>query len=141
MLVDVTVRGGGGHREQPPGPFSIHDGGPLYRLGHALGHHHLGITLVLIAWAPLLIIAVVTSVGTGRLDPRFMDWAIQVRLLVAVPLLMAADLLLGILTRRAMPRTAITDPMSRRSMSSPSRAASCRSTSDDITIVRQRWSR
>src|SRR5438128_1531214 len=36
VLVDVTVRGGGGSRDQLLGPFSLHDGGPLYRLGISL---------------------------------------------------------------------------------------------------------
>jgi hypothetical protein len=102
VLVDVTVRGGGGRRDQPPGPFSLHDGGPLYRLGISLGHHHLGILLVLIAWAPLLVITMTTSAATGRFDDRFLNWSIQVRLLVALPLLLVADVVLGVFTRRAM---------------------------------------
>jgi hypothetical protein len=102
VLVDVTVRGGGGDRGQPAAPFSLHDGGPLYRLCHALGHHHLGILLLLLAWAPLLIISVATSLVTGRFDHRFMERSIQVRLLIGIPLLLAADLVLGLFTRRAM---------------------------------------
>jgi hypothetical protein len=102
VLVDVTVRGGGGGHDEPPGAFSLHDGGPLYRLCHSLGHHHLGILLVLVAWAPLLIISVVTSAVTGRFDHRFIERSIQVRLLVGIPLLLAADLVLGLFTRRAM---------------------------------------
>jgi hypothetical protein len=39
---------------------------------------------------------------TGRFDGRFMDWSVHVRLLVALPLLLMADVALGLFTRRTM---------------------------------------
>ena len=85
-----------------PGDFSLVLGGPLYQLfrrtslaGDALQLlHRRIIALVLLAWAPLLVLSVVEGRAWGdsvRL-PFLHDVELHVRLLLALPLLIVAEL-------------------------------------------------
>jgi len=58
------------------------------------------VLLVVLTWAPLLLLAAWTWRRTGRPEPGFADWAVQIRLLVSLPLLLLADPWLGLFTAR-----------------------------------------
>ena len=81
--------------------FSITKGGPLHwllvRLGHAGDERRLvlrrALAVVLITWLPLLLLSLVQGLAWGRLIkiPFLRDFAVNVRLLVAVPILVLAE--------------------------------------------------
>jgi hypothetical protein len=90
-------------------PFSLVDGGPLCRLFRRLGcvrpdgqtnYRKTALLIVAVAWGPLIVLALVESVMTGRTP--VMDWGIHARLLVAIPLLFQAEASLRMRTRRAI---------------------------------------
>jgi hypothetical protein len=84
------------------GHFSLVSGGPLYQLwrrtglaGEGMqGVHRRVLLVVLLTWAPLLLLSLVEgrAWGGGVLLPFLMDVETQVRLLIAVPLLILAEL-------------------------------------------------
>lgn len=65
----------------------------------------LGATLAL-GWAPIAVLGVVGWLVTGRLEPLVADLSVHVRLLVAVPLLVVADLALARQSRVTLRRLA-----------------------------------
>lgn len=80
----------------PDAPFSLTHGGPFYRL---IGRVHLRkpdgrtrtLALVLVLWVPF-VVATLIRAATGRgWDPTFLDLIAHVRLLIALPLLLAAE--------------------------------------------------
>jgi hypothetical protein len=81
--------------------FSITNGGPLHwllvLLGHAGDERRLvlrrALTAVLIAWLPLLLLSLMQGLAWGRQIeiPFLRDFAVNVRLLVAVPILIVAE--------------------------------------------------
>jgi hypothetical protein len=76
--------------------FSLHDGGPFYRLMVRL---HLlrasgrirGVWLAFASWLPLVIGEVVRIALGMQLDPTLLDLSVHVRLLVAVPIMLFAE--------------------------------------------------
>ena len=85
-----------------PAEFSLVLGGPLYQLlrrAHLAGDalqmlHRRIVVLTTVAWVPLLVLSVVEghAWGAGVALPFFHDVEAQVRLLVALPLLILAEL-------------------------------------------------
>jgi hypothetical protein len=81
--------------------FSITKGGPLHwllvRLGHAGDERRLvlrrALAVILITWLPLLLLSLVQGLAWGRLIkiPFLRDFPVNVRLLVAVPILVLAE--------------------------------------------------
>ncbi len=81
--------------------FSITDGGPLHwllvRLEHAGSERRLvlqrAFAVVLIAWLPLLLLSLMEGLAWGRRIeiPFLRDFAVNVRFLVAVPILILAE--------------------------------------------------
>lgn len=87
-----------------------HDKGPFERLLRALRirvdgprrvHRELE-CLVLFAWGPLLVIGVVESLLGEEWEPLLLDPSVHVRLLVTLPLLIAADAAIDALTAAAL---------------------------------------
>jgi hypothetical protein len=93
--------------------FSLVDGGPLYaslkRLGWTRADGRVdfvraSLMLVAIAWGPLLVAAVSAHLMT---DQSFaIEWGIHTRLLVAIPLLLCADVSLHARTRSVVAKFA-----------------------------------
>jgi hypothetical protein len=89
--------------------FSLVSGGPLYRLWQRAGLAGEGMqgaqrriaVMVLVTWAPLLLLSLAEgrAWGGGVVLPFLMDVEAHVRLLIAVPLLILAELM----THREMP--------------------------------------
>jgi hypothetical protein len=83
--------------------FSLVSGGPLYQLwrrarlaGEGMqGVQRRVLVLVLLTWAPLLLLSLAEgrAWGGGVLLPFLMDVETHVRLLIAVPLLILAELM------------------------------------------------
>jgi hypothetical protein len=81
--------------------FSLTQGGPFYRLqarfGRARGERariiHRALLAVLFAWLPLLVLCIVqgTALGKQVQVPFLRDFAVNVRFLVAVPILILAE--------------------------------------------------
>ena len=98
---------------QEPTDFSLVLGGPIYQLfrkSHLTGDalqllHRRLIAITFIAWSPLLILAAVSpSVGgVGRLS-FFQDVEVHTRFLLALPILVAAELIVHLRLRPAARR-------------------------------------
>ena len=81
--------------------FSITKGGPVHRLLVRLGHAgddrrlviRRALAAVLIAWLPLLLLSLMQGLAWGRQIqiPFLRDLAVNIRLLVALPILIAAE--------------------------------------------------
>ena len=79
-----------------PRAFSLHDGGPFYRLMRRL---HLvrrsgairGPMLALFAWVPLVAGEAARAVFGLRADPTLLDLSTHLRLLVAMPVMLASE--------------------------------------------------
>jgi hypothetical protein len=91
-------------------PFSLVSGGPTCRLlarlarGPAHETRRLAALLVAVSWGPLLAVAVAGRLVTGRIPSLFADFALQARLLLAIPLLLAAEPALAMRTGRCIER-------------------------------------
>jgi hypothetical protein len=86
--------------------FSLVDGGLLCGLMRRRGWTHpdgrldylrAGIVMVCVAWGPLLLAALSARLAAGHWIA--IDWGIHVRLLIAIPLLLRADVSLHVRTR------------------------------------------
>jgi len=86
--------------------FSLVDGGPLCALMRHFGwtlpngridYTRASIVAVAVAWGPLLVATLAARVMTGHFAK--IDWGVQARLLVAIPLLLRADASLHTRTR------------------------------------------
>jgi hypothetical protein len=86
--------------------FSLVDGGPLCALMRRLGWTHpdgrihrlrAGLVLVAVAWAPLLV--AMLAVRLSAPHSFAVDWSVHTRLLIAIPLLLRADVSLDMRTR------------------------------------------
>ena len=93
--------------------FSLVLGGPLFQLlrrfrleGDAMELlHRRIITSVLLTWVPLLILAVLGgSAGSGRRISFFQDIEVHARFLIALPILIGAELLVHLRIRTAVRR-------------------------------------
>jgi hypothetical protein len=93
----------------PMAPFSLVDGGPLCRMFRRLGwvrpdgrtnYRRVAVVVVALTWGPLIGVALVESVMTGRTPT--IDWGVHARLLVAIPLLLTAEASLHMRTRRTI---------------------------------------
>jgi hypothetical protein len=93
--------------------FSLVDGGPLYALFRRLGwtrpdgrldYVRASLMLVAFAWGPLLLGALYAHFRTDQ--SVAVDWGIHTRLLVAIPLLLRADVSLHARTRAVVARFA-----------------------------------
>lgn len=96
--------------------FSLVDGGPTISLMRRLGwtrpdgridYLRACLILVAVAWVPLLATTVAARVMAGRWFA--VDWSVQARLLVAIPLLLRADVSLHLRTRAVADRF-VSDP-------------------------------
>ena len=84
-----------------PPPFSLVQGGPVYRLtrlrvfGRPLGQVGLGVSLALVAWVPLLGFALLAGLGPeqGTSVSFLASINTHVRFLVAIPLAFVAPIL------------------------------------------------
>jgi hypothetical protein len=102
--------------------FSLVLGGPLYQLfrrAHLSGNalellHRRILAIVLVAWLPLLLLSLFGghAVGTSIKVPFLHDIEVHVRFLIAVPLLIAAELIVhvrnGLIVRRFLDRRIVT---------------------------------
>src|SRR6516225_9795203 len=92
------------HQSGEPEDFSLVLGGPLFQLlrrAHLEGDalellHRRIIASVVLTWFPLLILCILSGVrgGVGRIS-FFHDIEVQARFLVALPILIAAELLVN----------------------------------------------
>ena len=96
--------------------FSLTDGGPFCRLMRRIGWtrpngqlDYLRACLILVAvgWLPLLATTVAARLMAGRWFA--IDWSVQARLLIAIPLLLRADVSLHARTRSVVDRL-VSDP-------------------------------
>jgi hypothetical protein len=95
-----------------PPSFSLTGGGPLHRLLDRLdlsplerpGLARLVPLCIAITWLPLLAIAVIGQLTTGRMPVEFADFGVHARLLLAVPLFFYAERALHLRTRRCIGR-------------------------------------
>jgi len=84
-----------------PTSFSLFEGGPVYRLEQKLGlvrdgrkrSGHCLLLVLLISWVPLLLLAAAQglAIGPTRLESFLMDFAINVRFLVTVPVFLLGE--------------------------------------------------
>ena len=84
-----------------PTSFTLFDGGPVYRLEEKLGlvrdgrkrSGHCALLVLLIAWVPMLLLSAAQglAIGPTRLESFLMDFAINVRLLVTVPVFLLGE--------------------------------------------------
>jgi len=122
-----------------PRDFSLALGGPLYQLwrrgrltGDALEMmHRRVIVLSLLAWLPLLLLSVAqgTAWGGRVAVPFLQDVEMHVRLLVALPLLIVAELVVNqrtrLTVRQFVERGLIPDAARRGSTRSSTRRCAC----------------
>jgi hypothetical protein len=89
--------------------FSLVDGGSFCRLLRRFrwvradgrcNYRRACIVVVAATWGPLLALALIEGLTAGRAGP--IDWGIQARLLVTIPLLFAAEASLHIRTQRTI---------------------------------------
>jgi hypothetical protein len=91
-------------------PFSLVSGGPTHGLfgrlagGPAHQTRRLAALLVAFSWGPLLAVSLASRLSGGRLPSLFADFALQARLLLAIPLLVAAEPALAMRTGRCIER-------------------------------------
>ena len=94
------TRNAGAFFEEPEEDFSLVLGGPLYQLWRRLHATGLALDLLvrrvigipLVAWLPLLVLTVYEGVAIGRVPVPFLyDLDVHARLLLAVPLLLLAE--------------------------------------------------
>jgi len=88
-----------------PASFSLFDGGPFFRLEERLalvreGRHRNGrraLFAVLIAWLPMLLLAAAQglAIGPTRTESFLMDFAVNVRFLVTVPVFLLGEAICG----------------------------------------------
>jgi hypothetical protein len=107
--MDATVASAQHSREADPREFSIILGGPLYQLlrrahltGDALELVRRRIVLIAsLAWAPLLVLALVEgrALGDSVAVPFLKDIEVHARFLLAMPLLIAAELMVHLRLR------------------------------------------
>jgi hypothetical protein len=81
--------------------FSLTQGGPLYRLHLRFGHAHeerarvlrRALLAVVVTWLPLLVLSIIQGVAYGKQlqIPFLRDFAVNVRFLVALPILILAE--------------------------------------------------
>lgn len=93
----MTSRG-----ESTPAAFSLEAGGPFYRLQVALGFFkpsasRRAVLSTLLTWFPLLVLSAAQGMATGDAVrvPFLKDFAAYARFLVAIPLLIVAEALIG----------------------------------------------
>jgi hypothetical protein len=88
-----------------PASFTLFDGGPIYRLEEKLtlvreGRRRSGhcmLLVLLIAWLPMLLLAASQglAIGPTRLESFLMDFDVNVRLLVTVPVFLFGEAICG----------------------------------------------
>jgi hypothetical protein len=97
LSFDVKASGGLGKRRVAAEEFRIGIGGPLHRLEHTTRIEklrHLVLVAIGVTWIPLLVFWLGEWWITNRIEPMVKDLSIHVRLLVTLPLLLAAERLL-----------------------------------------------
>ena len=95
-----------------PTSFSLFDDGPLYRLEEKLALVREGrqrssrrvLFAVLIAWVPMLLLATAQglAIGPTRLESFLMDFAVNVRCLVSLPVFLLGEAMCGAQLRRVV---------------------------------------
>lgn len=95
-----------------PASFSLFDAGPFYRLEEKLalvreGQWHSGrrvLFAVLIAWLPMLLLAAAQglAIGSTRMESFLMDFAVNVRYLVSLPVFLLGEAMCGAQLRRVV---------------------------------------
>lgn len=97
--------------------FSLMQGGPLYRLARAVGlpggtsgFLYLGLSIALLAWVPLVVLAALgNTLTSGPTIPFVQSLGTHVRLLVTIPLLFASEALVDERARRVIRTLAATE--------------------------------
>jgi hypothetical protein len=93
----------------PQSTFSLVDGGPFCRVMRRLrwvlpdGRCHYrraASVIVAVTWGPLMVMGLIDRMLTGHAQP--IDWGIQARLLITIPLLFMAEAALHTRTRRTV---------------------------------------
>lgn len=95
-----------------PAPFSLFDAGPFYRLEEKLalvreGERRSGrrvLFAVLIAWIPMLLFSAAQglAIGPTRLESFLMDFDVNVRCLVSLPVFLLGEAMCGAQLRRVV---------------------------------------
>jgi hypothetical protein len=88
-------------------PFSLTHGGPTYKLGLALTRGNwvrLTLVIVGVTWVPVVVLSIVEWSATGSLPTLFVSYSMHAKLLVALPVLIAAESVLSMRTGRCIER-------------------------------------
>jgi hypothetical protein len=103
----MTCRWRGPINQAVDRPFSLTGGGPTHRVWLALARGDaLRVALVAIAvtWVPILALSLVEWGATGKLPTLIVSYSLHAKLLVALPLLLAAERVMNMRTRRCIER-------------------------------------
>jgi len=88
-------------------PFSLTRGGPTYRLWLALARGNwlrLSLLVTAVTWSPIVVLSIVEWRATGKLPSLFVSYSMHVKLLIAIPVLLAAEDVLHMRTGRCIER-------------------------------------
>jgi len=91
----------------PEPALHLDGGGPLHRLLTLARVERLRARIaaaLALGWVPVVALAIVDRLATGRVDPLMRDLSVHVRLLVAVPLFLVAGAVLDVLADRVLRR-------------------------------------
>jgi hypothetical protein len=106
-MSDMTFgrRGPIDHSVAPP--FSLTRGGPTHRLGVALARAHwvrMSCVAIAVTWVPIIVLSIVEWRATGKLPSLVVSYSLHAKLLVAIPVLFAAEPVLHMRTCRCVDR-------------------------------------
>jgi hypothetical protein len=88
-------------------PFSLTRGGPTHRLGVALARAHwvrMSCVAIAVTWVPIIVLSIVEWRATGKLPSLVVSYSLHAKLLVAIPVLFAAEPVLHMRTCRCVDR-------------------------------------
>lgn len=88
-------------------PFSLTRGGPTHRLGVLLARAdwvRMALLAVAVTWVPIIVLSIVEWRVTGKLPALVVSYSLHVKLLVAIPVLFAAEPVLHMRTCRCIER-------------------------------------
>ena len=93
------------HAVEPP--FSLTRGGPTYRLGQTLARgdwRRMSFMTIAVTWLPIVVLSIVEWRATGRVSALFLSYSMHAKLLVAVPVMLAAEAVMNMRTSRCIER-------------------------------------
>ena len=88
-------------------PFSLTRGGPTYRLWLVLARGNwlrLSLLVTAVTWSPIVVLSIVEWRATGKLPSLFVSYSLHIKLLIAIPVLLAAEDVLHMRTGRCIER-------------------------------------